>query len=177
MGFHDLSDVRETLLALDKAPELRDTADITILLIGGVALYCYGISYRETSDIDAFLSAAGSVRQTLAGVAHRFGLFFDGGAVGWMPDDWDQRARRLNWPLEHLVVWVIDEYGFIITKMGRWAGHDQEDVRQVLPRISMEKLRAYVREQKPLYIGRSEHIDQTWREVCEMAGRLDLNML
>jgi hypothetical protein len=83
----------------------------------------------------------------------------------------------LNWPLEHLVVWVIDEYGFIITKMGRWAGHDQEDVRQVLPRISMEKLRAYVREQKPLYIGRSEHIDQTWREVCEMAGRLDLNML
>ena len=57
------------------------------------------------------------------------------------------------------------------------ARNDRAAVRQVLPRIDMEKLRAYVKEQKPIYIGRAEHIDQTWKEVCEMAGRMDLSAL
>lgn len=176
-NFTGIANVKAALKRLDMAPELSGYDPITIVVIGGAALYFYGVNYRQTADVDFYLSASKVVQGVLSRIAPQFGLFFEGGNVAWLPEDWQAHARHSGWRFKHLDVWVLDEYGFIVSKMARWEGHDSDDVCQVIPKVNMERLRELVKQNQELYIGHRSRLRSAWRDVCEMANRPDLNSL
>jgi|SRR5688572_27612737 len=169
---------RSFLNALDE----RLTSSHELHCIGGfVVTQHYGISSRETSDID-FLSVVSEYStediESIAGLKselhRRYRLYMQRVTVTTAPADYEKRLAAMfsdaQW--KHLRLFALDPHDLALSKLERNAERDREDVLALARAgyLDAKALRErYENEQRPYLLGEPSRHDLTielWIEMC-----------
>jgi predicted metal-dependent hydrolase len=177
MYLESLDALHQALLRLDTAAFWPEGAHASLILLGGAALYLYGMDFRRTADVDAYVSTDRSLRDRLEAAAEALGISFRAGIVMWASEDFEENALHAPWTFEHLDVRYLSPYDFVISKLARWHAQDQEDARVVAVTVDLPTLRDKVRQALPVYIGPEERVRFNWKELCTALNRPDLAQL
>ncbi|KLU61794.1 hypothetical protein CEB3_c19730 [Peptococcaceae bacterium CEB3] len=166
--FSSQSDVIDQLKELDTG--LPDGLFAELVVLGGAAMFFYNIEYRTTMDIDvAFFSGQRAARLIME-KGEQLGISAQAHGVAFLGDGWENRVEWAADSFTHLRVGVLDPYDWVLSKLARWRGHDEDDVRAVLPRLDSKELFSRLRDSLPDYIGRERDLQVTWNILAEDMG-------
>ncbi|SMC01887.1 hypothetical protein SAMN00768000_0135 [Sulfobacillus thermosulfidooxidans DSM 9293] len=160
--------VHQALKMLDSHSAWPPDAEAVIIVVGGAALAFYNpTTIRETDDLDGILLTSSVPSEQVIQMAEQIGISFRAGSVMWMPEDWEDRIQWSNWEFRHLRVGWLDPYDWVISKLGRWIGHDSHDVEMIAAQLDPETLYHRVRQALPDFIGDEQRVRWNWRDLVE----------
>ncbi len=170
----DLQGVYKALRKWDDDPFWPPNSQATIVLLGGAVLAFYKISlngdHDATDDIDAIILSSTEVPDALMLSAERLAISFRAGSVAWLQQDWDSRIQWSTQQFEHLIVGWLDPYDWIISKLGRWLGHDPVDAIAVARTVDPQILYEYVKDALIDYIGDPVGPRGSWNNLVDAMG-------
>lgn len=162
------NDVRKQFEELDAM--LPDGVFAEIVVLGGAAMFLYEIDYRMTMDIDiAFVSGQRTLRLIIE-KGEQLGISAQAHGVAFLGGGWEHRVQWVSWVFKHLRIGVLDPYDWVLSKIARWRGNDEEDVKTILPRLNSKELFARFQEALPDYIGQERDLQVTWNILAEEMG-------
>lgn len=149
---------------------LPDGLFVELVILGGAAMFLYNIDYRMTMDIDvAFVSGQRAARLIIE-KGEQLGISAQAHGIAFLSGDWETRVKWLAWSFKHLRVGVLDPYDWVLSKLARWRGNDEDDVKAILPRLDSKELFTRLQDSLPDYIGREREIQITWNILAEEMG-------
>lgn len=169
----DLAALQRWFSVIDQDKVWPEGAEAWLVVIGGAAMAFYRLdpgNSRATDDIDAIAVRATIPLDRVRQIVERHGVSLRGGAVAWLPQDWEDRTTWTSWRLTHLHIGWLDPADWVITKLGRWLGHDPEDALAVARRLDPQHLLARVRSAVPDYVGDVRRIEWAWADLAEALG-------
>ena len=168
---HDPDAIYGALTEWDQDPNWSPNASVEIIILGGSALAFYHASQqRETADIDAWIVRSSVLPDRLVHAAESIGLSFRAGNIAWIPQDWDEHVQWSSRSFQHIIVGWFDPYDWVITKLGRWMGHDMDDAISVAQHLDPVILHDRVRSALPEYIGYEPNVHMAWADLADALG-------
>jgi len=174
--------IAEPWLSFFKEIDRSLDSEILFHCFGGFAIdYLYGLP-RSTSDADVIgmvirphynhlikLAGEGSA------LHKKFGVYLDPvGTLAVVPDTYDERLIEITPPsFNYLRLYVMEAHDIVLSKLGRNAPHDIEDVKYLAKAAKLDTAvlrERYENELKPYVIGPPERADRTlelWIEMIE----------
>ncbi|MHB1651828.1 MAG: DUF6036 family nucleotidyltransferase [Desulfitobacteriaceae bacterium] len=166
--FSSLDDIKTQFDELDAL--LTDSIFVEIVILGGAAMFLYNIDYRMTMDIDvAFVSGYQAIRLIIE-KGEQLGISAQAHGIAFLGGGWETRVEWSTWSFKHLRVGVLDPYDWVLSKLARWRGHDEDDVKAVLPQLDGKELFTRLQESLPDYIGRERDVQITWNILADDMG-------
>ena len=168
----DADAIYRTLELWDASDDWPNGLSIRAVILGGGAVAFYGVSrHRTTADLDLWLDVE-QLSTGLATQAEVLGLSFRASAVAWVAEGWERRIRWSSRHFKHLRFGWFDPYDWIITKLGRWLGHDMDDALAVVrgQQLDPPTLHDRVRQALPDYIGNERNVRMAWHDLADAMG-------
>ncbi len=166
--------VDQIILKISETIDPSFKGDVRIILVGGVAVHVYTTS-RVSNDLDAkfshriILPENLVVRFTDNGVdkAVSFDQNYTEAIALLHPDCWKDVWR--GWTVGRISVDVISPVDLAVSKIGRWLGNDQDDVRALAEAclITAEDVEHRCHEALDYYIGNLEMVRYNLRDALE----------
>lgn len=161
-----------TLSLWDQSSNWRDGPPVAIAILGGGAVAFYDAHrHRATADLDLWL-VEGALSGELVKQAEELGFSFRASGVAWVEADWQSRIRWSSWRFKHLHFGWFDPHDWVITKLGRWLGHDMDDTIAVVTSQNLDPFTLHDRVHRALldYIGDERNVRMAWVDLVNAMG-------
>ena len=169
--FSSQNDIKAQFDELDSS--LPDSVFVEIVILGGAAMFLYSIDYRMTMDIDVAIVSGHQAIRLIIEKGEQLGISAQAHGIAFLGSGWEDRIEWSPWIFKHLRVGVLDPYDWVLSKLARWRGHDEDDVKTILPRLNSEQLFERLKDSLPDYIGRERDIQITWNILADEMGYKD----
>lgn len=103
----------------------------------------------------------------------QLGISAQAHGIAFLRSGWENRIEWSPWSFRHLRIGVLDPYDWVLSKLARWRGHDEDDVKALLPRLDGKQLFERLKDSLPDYIGRERDIQITWNILAGEMGYKD----
>ncbi len=163
--FTSKNDVKVKLDELDDM--LPDGIFTEFFILGGAAMFLYNIDYRVTMDMDIAFVSGQKVIRLIMEKGEQLGISAQSHGIAFLSCDWENRVEWLSWSFKHMRVGVLDPYDWVISKLARWRGRDESDVKKILHRLDSKELFTRLEDSLPDYIGREREVKITWNILAE----------
>lgn len=158
-------------------------SEVSFHCLGGFAITMLYDLPRETSDVDIMAVAVKADYDRLTKTAGKESLLHNKhkvyldlvGAVANVPDDYEDRLIKIDSPLKKIQLYVMEPHDIVLSKLGRNAPKDVQDVMYLanVGHLNTDLLEArYEKELRHNMIGPIERADGTIRYWIRIINEL-----
>lgn len=169
--FSSQNEIKTQFDELDTA--LPDNVLAEIVIFGGAAMFLYNIGYRGTMDIDIAFISGNQAYRLIMEKGEQLGISAQAQGIAFLGSGWESRIEWSPWSFIHLRVGVLDPYDWVLSKLARWRGNDEDDVKAILPQLNSRILFTRLQESLPDYIGRERDVQITWNILADDMGYVE----